>query len=437
MPTVAAANLSVRASLPYNANQLTASVISSEAVSALANQATTHTVMFVNQCDQTVWYSFQNNAGGSTNKSPDPTPAGQRTFADYQLNAQLQGAAPFVKVLAVNEYINGAIYGRTQCNTSTGVCATANCPVIAGTGTCQTSIGANNPTTIFEANMTSLAATDGVYDISIINGFNIPGQIKSLAPLSSDAFGCGQSAGATIQPTGSSLGACPWSFTTPSTIAPDTAANYIWVSSGTTNGCGACGANEYCGTAYSADGGQAPIYQHCGTFLGYWTLADYVGYSASSQWGLNGVGANLYNAYNMGTVLPNGPLGSYGTVGGTAATYAALYACTPTSNNSLNSGYGSGTPANPLPNTNVCGCYDWNQSGSAAPTAQASQCTGYNSDWITNVYPRILWLKQACPTAYTYQFDDKSVSFTCNVPAQKTSYQITFCPGGKTGRPGT
>lgn len=428
VPNATASNLAVTATVPYFNDSLVATAATSETVNAIPNPTTSHTVMFVNQCDENVWYEFQNGAGGTgpTRKSPDPTPVGQRTFADYQINKQLVGAAPATKILTVDEYVNGAIYGRTGCDSSTGNCLTANCPVIANTATCQVSVGANNPATIFETNMNGAAANDGVYDVSIINGFNIPGQVKSLAPIGSDPFGCGQSTGAIIQPVGSSLGACPWTFTPPST-GIDSTANYYWVSGGADDGCTAatsCGTGKVCGTAYaSSTEGTAPINRRCGTFLGYWTLASYVGYTATNQWG----SVDLYTTYSMGTALPNGPNGSYGNVGGSPATYAAIYSCAITSNNSLNTGYGN--------TMNVCGCYDWNQTGSVVPTAQSTNCTGNNSDWENTVFPRISWLKQACPTAYSYQFDDKSSSFTCNISGQKTSYQITFCPGGKNGKP--
>lgn len=434
-------DLSVTAAIPYSGGTLIASSTTSEIVNALSNQATTHTVNFVNQCDQTVWYEFQNGAGGT--KSPDPTPNQPTAISNYQINPQLPGAAPSTLTLSVNEYINGAIYGRTGCSDTTGVCATGNCaPITPGSGTCTKSTGATNPVTIFETNMAAATASDGVYDLSIINGFNLPGEVRSLAPISSNPFGCGQSGGAIIQPAGSLLAMCPWTFTPPSTVSPDTIENYYWVSAGVNDDCASstsCTAGEYCGMGFSTDGGS--VNRRCGTFLGYWTIADYTGFSSTSQWGSTTY--NLYTAYSLGISLPahvvtggSLPYGSVPAVNPTGpATYGSMYGCVPTNNGSLLSGYGNGTPPSPLPNTNVCGCYDWNQAGSVALTTQASNCTATNSDWTTTVFGRISWLKQACPTAYSFQFDDKSTQFTCNVTAQKTSYQITYCPGGKTGRP--
>ncbi len=61
---------------------------------------------------------------------------------------------------------------------------------------------------------------------------------------------------------------------------------------------------------------------------------------------------------------------------------------------------------------------------------------GFNSAWISQVLPRITWLKQACPTCYAFQFDDPSSTFGGFVsesetnPANATNYTVTFCPNG-------
>ncbi|XP_068636135.1 pathogenesis-related protein 5-like [Aristolochia californica] len=39
-----------------------------------------------------------------------------------------------------------------------------------------------------------------------------------------------------------------------------------------------------------------------------------------------------------------------------------------------------------------------------------------------NMYSTVF--KQACPTAYSYAYDDKTITFTCKAPA----YILTFCP---------
>lgn len=427
--TTSANDLSVTASIPYSGSSQRAEATTSEVVNAISNPTTLHTINFVNQCGQDIWYAFQNGAGGTgpTRKSPDPT--GQQAFDFYELNTQLTGAAPDTKTISFNEYVNGAIVARTGCDTSTGICATASCTVSPGTGTCIVGNDPTPPMTIFEANLDGATASDGSYDVSMVNGFNVPGEVRSLYPTVTPlnfTNACGQSAGAVIQPTGSPLGQCSWSFTPPNSSDPgnpDRTANFIFVSAGAQDSCSpACTGNTYCGTAFNSAPNNAPINRRCGTFQGYWAVADYVGYTSTSQWG---TGFDLYTNYNLGGSLSSSTYGA-------GALISNLFSCTETANGSLLSGYSH--------TLNVCGCYDWNQPGSVAPTAQASNCivpSTQNPDWLSNVFGRISWLKQACPTAYSYQFDDTSSSFTCNVAGKKTSYQITFCPGGKTGQPGT
>lgn len=442
MPNAVTPDLTVSAILPYKNNTIIVSAHTSEQVQAIPNQATKHTVTFVNQCNYPVWYEFSNGNGSATYpSSPDPTPANKRTMNDYKLNGQVAGRAPAIKVLSVTEYLNGALYARTGCNPNTGVCETSNCEVIPHTGTCKVGVQPNPPQTKFELNMTA-SGFDGIYDVSLINGFNVPGEIQSLAPVFSGPtptgnipfpFNCGQSAGGLIQPA-NGLGACSWSLIPPST-APDTPANYQWVA-GDIGGAN-CTTNadcngEYCGMTSPLNG---KIYRRCGAFLGYWTLADYIGYYKTTQWEN---GFDLYTLYAMATKLT--PIGTGSTDYGTfkagsppasiSANNAAMYGCIPTTTNALNTGYNTQTKNN----DKVCGCYNWDQAG-AAKTAQVTPCTGFNTQWKSTVFPRILWLKRACPTAYSYQFDDKSSQFQCNRPAIRTSYQITFCAGGKTGKP--
>jgi hypothetical protein len=472
-------DLSINASVPYNSNTLVANATSSEIVNPVSNQSTLHTVTFVNQCSQNVWYGFKPVA------TPDPTPS--PSWSAYQMNQQLTGAAPSTKTLLVSQYNGGSIFGRTNCditpgNPAYGTCVTANCTSLGNSnGQCTTA--PTQPFTVFEENLYTPGTADGVYDISLINGFNIPGEFRSLSPYvpistptSSFSNTCGNSAGAIIQPVGSALGMCSWSFTTPTTTGTDCTAgtqtdnpsNYYYVAAGSDTGCSpSCTGSNVCGMSWTAQPSTNPQYlgtpinKHCGTFQGYWTLANWVGFSSTSQWGAS---CNLYSHYSMGTTIDSIKPSSQPTYGFStlspddnplpSSILADMFACQPTSvltcytspgtphtcfNHppnpyySLNTGYNAG-------DTNACGCHDWNNTSTtpaSAQTAQASQCLSFNSLWETQVYSRILWLKEACPTAYSYQFDDTSSQFTCNVSGQQTSYQITFCPGGKTGAPGT
>lgn len=462
-------DLSVTASVFYNGGQSRSDATSSEVVNA--TPTTQHAIEFVNQCSQPVWYGFQPVG------TPDPT--SNPKWSSYQMNQQIKGAAPATRILTTSQYYGGSIFGRTGCDPSTGVCHTANCTALNNTtGTCTQA--ARPPYTTFEENLYSSPGIDGFIDISLINGFNVPGEFRTLAayepvtsPYATTTFGCGNSGGAIIQPVGSALNYCTWSFSPPNTgtdcsagTETDNPSNYYFVPEGADDGCtpGSCSGNNVCGMAYTAQPSYNPVYlgtpitRHCGPVQGYWTVADYTGYSASAQWG----SCNLYSHYAMGATLDSikpSTQPSYGYSGSfpnqdpmPPAKLLDMYGCVPTSAltcytspgtpykcfntppnpiYSLNSGYDSGF-------VNVCGCHDWNNASTTparAYTASAGECASGNSLWDSKVYSRILWIKEACPTAYSYQFDDKSSQYVCNKKGQFTSYQIGFCPGGKSGLP--
>ena len=57
-------------------------------------------------------------------------------------------------------------------------------------------------------------------------------------------------------------------------------------------------------------------------------------------------------------------------------------------------------------------------------------CRNSNSDWTTIVEPLIQNFKKACPSAYSFPFDDPTSTFQCtnDVLTNSTPYTITFCP---------
>jgi hypothetical protein len=63
------------------------------------------------------------------------------------------------------------------------------------------------------------------------------------------------------------------------------------------------------------------------------------------------------------------------------------------------------------------------------PTQSTKPCQGNNPDWGTLAQPWIGYLKRACPTAYTYPYDDATSTFTCRgtgEPDNMLGYRITF-----------
>jgi len=53
-----------------------------------------------------------------------------------------------------------------------------------------------------------------------------------------------------------------------------------------------------------------------------------------------------------------------------------------------------------------------------------------NPNWIKYAEPFEKVLKQACPSAYSYQYDDPFSTFTCGSGQEDVGYTITFCPAG-------
>lgn len=182
VPTTTTAKLDVSASVSYSG--VTETATTSEAVLSIPNQTTVHNVTFVNQCPFPVWYEFE-NGGPSSSTSPDPTPPG----GSYQLNQQISNSAPSVINLSVREYVNGALYVRTGCDVTTGICATGTCPAFSASDPmrCAQNTQPMNfpPLTKMELFMQPASAigTDGVYDVSMVNGFNVPAEVRSLAPV--------------------------------------------------------------------------------------------------------------------------------------------------------------------------------------------------------------------------------------------------------------
>ena len=441
------------------------------------NQQTKHHVLFVNQCPFDVWYGIANgdssDCPGISCKSPDPN--GTSPVSSYHLPAQVMANPPSTIDLEISNYQNGAFWPRTGCKMQNGQfnCITGTCRTISNSATCVSSgalMQPQSPYTKFEANLLSTAGQDGVYDVSIINGMTVPVEVKGLGPSTgnsaSTVYNCA-GAGALLQPESNNLlGNCSWDLNPQSTIPISSINNdFYWVTPGADS---ACTNEANCGMSYNnypsaTDGNSpAPINRRIGNFLGFSTLTNYSAYIQPSQWGTS----NLFSKYGMDKQIPNQTTGlNYGTTVGGASivlnsssypnskynnTYPAYNTLLSipgiTNNGSLGSCY-------TLTNSYFAhcgGCINW---GITEPSQQCGDgSTNYkdnwNLDWTTNKIPApignysplqaIKWLKNACPTAYAYQFDDPSSSFQCTKDGSTellTSYQVTFCPGGLTSLP--
>lgn len=89
--------------------------------------------------------------------------------------------------------------------------------------------------------------------------------------------------------------------------------------------------------------------------------------------------------------------------------------------------------------TNCCGCANWEEDGLPVPPFPDTEtCKNKNPLWTQKIKPTIKWFKEACPTAYTYPFDDMSSTFVCKNMIDKyniVNYEITFCPNNEVRAP--
>ena len=70
-----------------------------------------------------------------------------------------------------------------------------------------------------------------------------------------------------------------------------------------------------------------------------------------------------------------------------------------------------------------CGCPPWEPAGT---------CINENPQWMKHAQPVAKIFKDACPTAYSFPYDDMSSTFVCRGTNENNlnGYTITFCPSG-------
>ena len=257
---------------------------------------------------------------------------------------------------------SGSMSGRTNCTNTT--CETADCN--NGVGGCLPSHGFFQPAT--QAEITMQKSMIDFYDVEVINGVHLP---ISMGPINTESIGgpydCGHP-GAKY-PVNSKLGSCSWDLQPPSN-------DYNQVTAGgdhcdLDSECTESG--EVCGLSFNP--GHVDLLQKtCGRRIGY------------------------YSADQICGIIP---------------TFGAPFNCPANFNQLLCVGVGSCYQQSAA--ADCCGCSDWDKDDNliVPPFPDTEQCKNKNPQWISNVKPTLKWLKTACPTAYTYPFDDMSSTFTC------------------------
>ncbi len=342
---------------------------------------------------------------------------------------------------------SGNIFGRTGCDANGQNCQTGDCLSITG-GACATATGGVPPATLIEFTLSNQVLSPSslgpdYYDISIINGINLAASFSPVAgtyqATNNDPYSC-TSPGATTQP--GTLTGCSWTVT-PSVSSVDQtnllrdvnpvsfANSGLCPNGGTPNSLGYCecsvdsdcsSSGLVCGLALNAKVNQQYT-QVCGNKIGWWTANQICSSSVNNQSPLVPFGYPLYCA----DAVTNSDLST--------STRTNLHNCSKpagaTNPEQSQSCYSNGAAFD------CCGCAtslhadfgDWPTIVSSSFGGQDNGCYNNNSNWVTIAQPWLVFLKKACPTAYTYPYDDATSTFTCQGASGVVgppSYQASF-----------
>lgn len=346
---------------------------------------------------------------------------------------------------------SGNFYARQQCSAN-GTCKIGNCnsAYSGSVGGCAPGTGATPLGVVtlgevtFQATTASSAAApvSDYYDVSIINGVN-----KSLAfgvanVTSGDPYqNCGIAGSTSTQGGGYSVGTATGIGTANWQLSP-LASSYPAVSGVPTSDYGrffrlvdadaatatqcasagnpnlaSCSGGQVCGYAANNSGtSTTTVVQGGANFTGQdlFCGAPLAWITADTIYGPNQSASNNapfgFNAGVTGTSVGNLQMCEGGSFSAyTNSAQGTNYACGGVAWDNQTTPIVGGTLMAPRNLTRVAEPVQWS-----------------NTNWIAYVQPTLLWLKQACPSCYTYPFDDKSSTFQCYNANDSISYTATF-----------
>jgi hypothetical protein len=395
----------------------------------------------------------------STNKqcfySIDVTKMVDNTNANGKLSASSTSSNGYLKFpvdtnKTTGQLIGGKFYFKTGCNPANGLdCAVADL---------ASATSSNTPQTLIEFTLTN--GGPDYYDVSYINGVNIPVQFdpyyKAEANLSitpagqnASAYWCNIAGGTplsmateysiyeTTHPISSgaiylnpnllTLGfGCAYNFNNSAqqalpplvgpTVNATTTSPATYTSCTSSTGCSngqACGLtiNNVLTTANNNT-------TTCGPVEGYWTYAQLC--AANNSFLNTAYGIDCTNVNNLAYSLCKGEIGA--DQGSARSCYNA---------NSTTSG------------VTCCGYSNWAINGvnllntmNAVGGVKTSNWTTAAAPATTSIQSAVQTVKMACPTAYSYQYDDPYSTFTCSGTTANSNgvnvahYNVTLCPSG-------
>jgi hypothetical protein len=412
----------------------------------------------------------------------NPTPAGNVwALAPSGSASFCLPPPPSIEGVSAPVWWGGGIFGRTGCQPDGTQCATADCSAESN-GPCAFGTGGALPYSQAEFTLQTLAAD--FYDVTMINGANLAVAMAPTRPTATPAAGdpaaywCGVPGSANPAPT-PGLSACSWDLRPgqiPITPTPGIDTDYqalllnsyrpcstaetptpcptpkpgslqasctpgsqgpgCWQCSGApgqcfiecnsdddcadtdlpacVNGYCQCTGDNDCGSGYCGTqrvtGVAIGLQKLCGSFAGWWTADD-----LCSLW--TGLGqTSAYGPLDCSQAITDGDMTS-------TTTLSNLLGCVGPN--------GASCYNTTSENANCCGCAT-DPSNAALyplwPTEVTASCDANNPTWASAAGPWLGYLKQACPTAYSYPYDDPTSTFKCysNTGLNIMSYQITF-----------
>lgn len=179
-------------------------------------------------------------------------------------------------------------------------------------------------------------------------------------------------------------------------------------------------AGTYCGTQYAAQ--DTTYLQECGKFRGWYSADDFCAPYT-----------NVVGPFDCGASIYDGDAS-------TTTDLASLLGCTAAGTNgdpaNAASCYNSASQAGGANPALCCGCATAaaNPLVSSWPTQRTMECVqngavvSNNPAWASAVQPWLVNLKTACPTCYSYPFDDPTSTFQCRSTGSKNmlGYNIIF-----------
>jgi hypothetical protein len=396
---------------------------------------------FRNSCSETIWVGQIGAATGlqcgagcpkgticNTNKNPNkpsetlgcyfslPFPAskvkldpGQFFCLAFDFPSVITNVfMPDNTVIHLDVQWSGAIYASTNCDDDL-MCQTGICKECTETECheCPSYRGPVGP--VAQAELTLSGVWKDYYDTTLIHGANLPLVTKPMTyqpnfwpdQYQKPAYHCG-SPGSPYT-VGDSPGAS-WDFKRVASQSDKQLARPL-VFGGSKTPCvwgGACPAGEQCGVSMGlternqprADVGNSV----CGKPAGIWSRSELCGWTEAEE-------------YEDCTTKPFSDAG----------TIMQLYKC---------SGPHAESCFQRVADSTCCGCTVWPD---FIPT-HGEECHWHNPRWEQVVMPHLEQIKRACPTCYTYPYDDSTALYTCwdDELWNAASYEFEWCPMGKT-----